>query len=380
MSKVAHVMRFYLGQSETFIWQYLSNFSRFIPVVLAPNLLNLDQFPLNHGHIIAVYGPRGSFPWFIDNWYRRVLMRPQGYAAKIIRRKKIILIHAHFAPMGFAYLPVSLSMDIPLITSFYGYDLSDRNFLQEHKDKYQKLFRHGHFFLVEGPSMQDRLLSLGCPEERIVIQRIALDLSGYQFSPPSWDGIRPIRLLFVGRFVEKKGLEYALRALANLRNDYSFQLRIIGDGELNDHLRALASSLGVSQQIAWLGMQPHRRVIQELQSCDILLQPSVTAINGDSEGGAPTIILEAQATGVPVVATIHADIPYITRPNESALLSPERHVNSLTENISHLFDNPEIWPRMGTTGRQHVEAFHDITTEVFDLEKLYDNCLNRSTH
>lgn len=375
MSNVAEVMHWYLGQSETFIWQYLANFRQFTPIVLAPNLLNLDQFPLNHGQIIPLYGPRGSWPWLIDNWYRRVVRRPQGYAEKIIRRKDIGLIHAHFAPMGFTYLPLSLDMDIPLITSFYGYDLSVEDFLRDHKGDYYELFSKGRVFLVEGPCMQARLASVGCPEEKIIIQRIAINLANYKLLNRSWETSRPIRLLFVGRFVEKKGLEYALRALTHLRDRYSFRLRIIGDGELREELTSLASHLGISAEIVWLGIQPHSTVIQELQLCDILLQPSVTAVNGDSEGGAPTIILEAQACGLPVISTTHADIPYVTCQNESALLSPERDLDSLTENIRYLFENPEIWPKMGRAGRKHVENFHDVRKETVALENIYKTCL-----
>jgi colanic acid/amylovoran biosynthesis glycosyltransferase len=181
----------------------------------------------------------------------------------------------------------------------------------------------------------------------------------------------PRSLLFVGRFVEKKGLEYALQALAKIRKNYSFKFKIIGGGKLEESLRSLASNLGLTKEIVWLGMQPHRRVIEEIQTCDILVHPSVTATNGDSEGGAPTIILEAQACGVPVISTTHADIPYITVPDDSALLSPERDVDSITDNFRQLFDNSEAWSRMGKKGREHVEKYHDVRKEVISLEGLY---------
>ena len=123
-------------------------------------------------------------------------------------------------------------------------------------------------------------------------------------------------------------------------------------------------------------MQPHRKVIEELQTYDILIQPSVTAENGDSEGGAPTIILEGQACGVPVISTNHADIPYITCPNESALLSPEQDVDGLAHNIRQLFDNSEAWSRMGKKGREHVEKYHDVRKEVAALEAIYTELLS----
>jgi len=370
MIKVAHVMDSYLVQSETFIWQYLHNFRRVTPIIIARKSENLDQFPLTNGRI-RIYGRRGSIPWFVSNWYKRVLKRPFAYIGRIIHKEKIRLIHAHFGLTGCSYLPLSLSLDIPLITNFYGYDLFRKDIVGNYHEAYIELFKKGLHFLVEGPHMRNGLISLGCPEKKISIQRIAINLENYKFKTQSWDGKAPIQLLFVGRFLEKKGLEYAFRALAKIRKDYSFQFRIIGGGKLEQSLLSVASNIGFTKEIVWLGVQPHRKVIEELQKCDILIQPSVTAENGDSEGGAPTIILEAQACGVPVISTTHADIPYIACPNESALLSPERDVDVLTENIRHLFNNSEIWPQMGKKGREHVEKYHDVRKEVISLENLY---------
>jgi colanic acid/amylovoran biosynthesis glycosyltransferase len=377
MIKVAHVMHRYLPQSQTFIWQYLNKFKLTYPIVIATFFENLDQFSLPKANFYRVHKRRLSLLWLIDNWYRRVRKLPFGYRESVIHKERVVLIHAHFGPTGGTYLPLSQSLKIPLITTFYGYDLSLTDLIHQNKSSYAELFKKGTCFLVEGPFMKQRLISQGCPEEKISIQRIALDLSQYTFKKRSWNGKRPLRLLFTGRLVEKKGLEYALRALSTMKKDYPFQLRIIGNGELEDKLHLLTAHLGLEGETVWLGLQPHRTVIEEIQSCDVLIQPSVTADNGDTEGGAPTIILEAQACGVPVISTTHADIPYITCPNESALLSPERDVESLIHNLYYLFNNSDVWPKMGKIGRNHIEKFHNIEQEVTILEKIYQDCLRR---
>jgi colanic acid/amylovoran biosynthesis glycosyltransferase len=370
-------MRSYLAQPETFIWQYLHMFKSVYPIVIAESLQNLDQFPLHRGKSYRTYGPRLTLPWLIDNWYRRVLKQPHGYVARIMRKEGIEVIHAHFGPTGCKYIDVSTLLGFPLITNFYGYDLSLRDLIEQKRLDYAYLFKRGTYFLVEGPHMRDKLISLGCPEKKIFIQRIALDLENYVFKARSSNGKRPLRLLFVGRLVEKKGLEYALKALARFKEEYSFQFRIIGNGILEEGLRSLASDLGFTKEIIWLGVQPHEKVIEELESCHILIQPSLTATNGDSEGGAPTILLEAQACGVPVISTNHADIPYITCPNESALLSAERDVEGLANNIRRLFHNSEAWSKMGEKGRKHVQEFHDVTKEVVTLENIYKNSISQ---
>jgi colanic acid/amylovoran biosynthesis glycosyltransferase len=378
MIKVAHVMRSYLAQPETFIWQYLHKFENAYPVIIADSLQNLDQFLLPRGKSYRTYGPRLTRPWLIDNYYRRIQKRPLGYALRIMRKEGVKVIHAHFGHMGCKYLAISLSLKVPLITSFYGYDLSIRDVIEENQSEYWELFEKGHCFLVEGPFMKKQLVSLGCPEEKISIQRIALDLCAYNFKSRRLSGSRPVRFLFVGRFVEKKGLEYALKAISEIKKEHVFQFRIIGGGELEKSLQELARDLGLDEEVVWLRVKPHKEVIEELNECDILIQPSVTARNGDSEGGAPTIILEAQACGVPVISTNHADIPYITCPNESALLSAERDVEGLANNIRRLFHNSEVLSKIGKKGRKHVEQFHDVAKEAVTLENIYKNSISQT--
>ena len=377
MEKIAivHAMNSYGRESETFIWQYLRQFENTVPVIMADSLQNLDQFPLPGRKIYAFSLSRWTWPWIKDNFYRRLMRRKMGLREQIVRNEKIKLIHAHFGFIGYSYLKISTILNLPVITTFYGYDLYRKDIIRRYKKAYDQLFFNGAHFFVEGPCMRQRLIALGCPNEKISIQRIALDLTKYETKQRNKESRQPVRLLFVGRFVEKKGLEYALKALAKLKNDYCFRFKIIGNGELKNSLRILAQRLGLTNKIDWAGVQPHSNVIQNLKTCDLLLQPSVTANNGDSEGGAPTIILEAQACGVPVVSTTHADIPYITKNSESALLAPERDAEALAKNIGFLFDHRDLWAQMGKEGRRHVEKNHDIKKEVKTLEYRYRKIL-----
>jgi colanic acid/amylovoran biosynthesis glycosyltransferase len=121
----------------------------------------------------------------------------------------------------------------------------------------------------------------------------------------------------------------------------------------------------------------YREYLKRVEEADIFLHPSVTASDGDSEGGAPTTILEAQAMGLPVIATEHADIPNVVVPDRSALLSAERDVNGLARNILFLLENQQLWSRMGKTGREFVEQYHDIKKEVLNLEEKYRQVLEK---
>lgn len=124
-----------------------------------------------------------------------------------------------------------------------------------------------------------------------------------------------------------------------------------------------------------LGYQPHSVFAREASNAHILLQPSVTARNGDSEGGAPTVLLEAQSSGLPVVSTYHADIPEVVLDGKSGFLVPERDSHALAEKLEYLIKHPEIWPEMGRRGREFVEENYDINKLNQQLVEIYQNLI-----
>jgi len=123
------------------------------------------------------------------------------------------------------------------------------------------------------------------------------------------------------------------------------------------------------------GFLNYSQYLQRFDEADIFIHPSVTAEDGDSEGGAPTTILEAQAKGLPVISTFHADIPNVVAPGVSALLSAERDVEGLVRNILFLLDNQDVWSDMGYAGRNFVETYHDVNKEVLNLEDHYKSMI-----
>ena len=121
----------------------------------------------------------------------------------------------------------------------------------------------------------------------------------------------------------------------------------------------------------WRGVLPYDQVLREMAACHVLLQPSVTAADGDSEGGAPVTLLDAQAAGLPVVATRHADIPEYVRDGHSGLLSPEGDLEALTESLYLMLTDQGRWAEMGRAGREHVERGYDARRQCAALEDIY---------
>jgi colanic acid/amylovoran biosynthesis glycosyltransferase len=241
------------------------------------------------------------------------------------------------------------------------------------KRRFTKLFKTGDLFLVEGPFMKSRLQDLGCPEEKIQIQRLALPLEKFPWRvrQEKKHGEKAI-LLFCGRFIEKKGLMDALRAVNEIRRSHDrFEFRIVGDGPQARQVDDFIHAHHLQSCVRRLGVLKYGDYLDEMQKADIFVHPSLTAADGDSEGGAPTTLLEAQASGLPIVTTTHADIPNVVVPGQSALLAPEGDDESLAALIVGLMDRPEAWAAMGRAGRVFVETYHNIDKEAGALETKY---------
>jgi colanic acid/amylovoran biosynthesis glycosyltransferase len=286
-------------------------------------------------------------------------------------RGRASVCHVHKGFQALVTRDFALSLGLPLIVNFYGSDVSQKAFLRRAERGYRDVFARARFLLVEGPAMRERLLGLGAPAEKIRIQPIAIDPAEYPIRERTWDGMRPIRLLFVGRMVEKKGLETGLRALAQAGGEFPWRLTVIGDGPLGASARALAAALGIADRVDFVGYRSLEETRAALVSHDVLLQPSRTSSDGDGEGGAPTVILEAQACGMPVISTDHDDIPYVTVPGESAWIAPQGDAMALAELLRRAARESDRWGVMGRAGRAKVEADHDAARVVAALEELY---------
>lgn len=280
------------------------------------------------------------------------------------------LLHAHFGPVGamVAALRQSGVVEAPLITTFYGYDVS-----RTPAHTYRYLFQSGDLHLVLSQRMRLRLIEMGAPTERVVVHPLGVNPS--LFHPRAATFHPTLKILSVARLVPKKGIADGLRAVSAAAVHTRLHYTIIGDGPCRAELEALAASLDIADSVTFLGGRPNREVLDYLHHTDLLLVPSVTAPDGDAEG-TPMVILEAQAAGIPVLSTHHSGIAEIVVPGESAKLVPEHDWLAMKEVILEL-TSPSLRQKMGDVGRAFVERYHDSRQLSQRLLECYETFTSR---
>jgi colanic acid/amylovoran biosynthesis glycosyltransferase len=286
------------------------------------------------------------------------------------------IVHCQFGPLGELGL---LLRDLGifkgrLITSFRGYDIS--SYLTAHGyQTYSELFVRGDVFLCVSEHIRKKLIRLGCDPRKTLVHRSGVEVSNRALSPSTNKKDRKIRVLTIARLVEKKGIEYGIRAVAKILETFDcVDYEIAGEGPLKDGLQSLIEQLRWENKIRLIGWKTQAEIADLLTASDILLAPSVTAENGDEEG-IPGVIMEAFAKGLPVVSTSHAGIPEVVRDGASGFLVPQKDVDAIAERLLRLVDDPKMRSRMGQSGREFVKEHFDIQKLNVRLEKIYQEAV-----
>jgi colanic acid/amylovoran biosynthesis glycosyltransferase len=289
---------------------------------------------------------------------------------RLISQRPFDIIHCHFGIVGrvAAYLREIGAVEGKLVTVFHGVDMS--TCLDRDPDLYRHLFEHGDLFQPVSEHWRRKLIAHGCDPRRIVVHRMGIDVARFPLTVRR-PGAERMRILTIGRLVEKKGIEFGLRAVAQLVGQgLPLRYEIVGDGPLRTSLEELACDLGIAGNVVFRGSLVQKEVRRAMQASDILLAPSVTDAEGDQEG-IPVTIMEAMATGMPVVSSLHSGIPELVEDRVSGLLAAERDVEGLANAIASLCVSPERCQEMGVAARAKVVAEYNIDTLNLQLVQTY---------
>lgn len=369
---IVHLVTPYLFHTGSWIYSQIKNISKFRCVVFTYCKENLDVFPYNK---VVSFDEFSITRRILTKFYRKVAGDHYGLYFKSYSDKyKPVLFHAHLGQEGARWLNFSRRNTIPLITSFYGMDVSKLGKIPYWQKRYKKLFQYGALFLAEGNNLKKQLVDLGCPENKVVIQHLGVDVAYYPKKINYSNSSSPINILQVSSFREKKGIIYSLQAIAKvIETNKNVFFKIIGDGDLKTkaNYNVLVEELQIKEYVKFVGIKSHNEMISEMFDADIFIHPSVTASDGDNEGGAPVSIIEASAIGLPVVATNHADIPEVIINNKTGLLSDEKNIDDLTFSLLELTRDHKLRKSLGEAGVAHISANYNLPIQIRKLEEIY---------
>jgi colanic acid/amylovoran/stewartan biosynthesis glycosyltransferase WcaL/AmsK/CpsK len=312
---------------------------------------------------------------------RQALSRQRyGHAAKTlvmagaVRRLgtpiKARAIIAHFGPTGVvaAHMRSLGLVEGPLYTVFHGFDLSQHNVLARHARDYPALFERGERMLPISEHWRAKLQSLGCAPEKIQVHRMGVNVDSFRFVPPARamiDPARPLRVLTVGRLVEKKGARFLAQAVALLAvRQIPVELELIGDGPMHHELEKFVASQSLEKHVLLHGRRDKAYIQEALARADVFALPSITAADGDQEG-IPVSLMEAMASGVPCLSTLHSGIPELIDDGQSGWLVPERDVAALADRLARIQQGEFDLPAIARRARATVE-------EGFNQARLHD--------
>lgn len=338
---------------------------------------NLDQFRVPNIHALR---EKSALRYYYDKAMIKLrLRRHSGWLAENTRTTGASLVHSHFGNIAWRDMWACRRLGTPQVATFYGQDV---NFLPtvhpEWRSRYKELFESVSRVLCEGPHMASCIAALGCPADKVQVHHLGVALADLPFQPRKYLPTQPLRVLIAGSFREKKGIPYAVEALGRLASRTEVEVTLIGDSdgspasetEKRKILEAIEAH-GLGNRARMLGFQPHTTLISEALDHHIFLSPSVTAQNGDTEGGAPVSIIEMAATGMPVVATRHCDIPEVVQDGVTGFLADERDTDGLMKCLDRLFSQPDMWGRLAHNARQHIEKSFDCRLQGNRLADIY---------
>lgn len=377
--RVMHSHPVWLPQTQPWLYNLVRHLpeSKVQSQVVCDRTENLEQFRVPRLHALE---EGRHWPYWSQRALQRFQARPSPrFLVAKGRRFGAELVHSHFGNIGWRDLPAVRRMKAPHVVSFYGFEIGR---LPKREPvwhaRYADMFASVDLVTCQGPYMAQSIVDLGCPADKIRINRLGIETERIAYHPRQWTPGTPLRVLIAAGFVEKKGIPSALHALAKIKDEVALEVTIIGDARAERQSQAekqrildAISEGGLGPQVRMLGFQPHQKMIEEAYRNHIFLSPSITASDGDTEAGTVLAIIEMIATGMPVVSTRHCDIPTTIEHGRTGFLAEEGDVEGIAAGLRALIAEPGRWKAITDAARQHMERDFNAASQGAELASLY---------
>lgn len=374
----------YLSISKTFIYRQLAESKELGTKIILTSSKpeNLELFPHPDVYtkskniielLVLKFYEKVLRDRFFSRYYRVLSFGQKKYFSSILNNPNIKFIHAHFGTAALEIYKISQKLNKKLLISFHGIDASNLLKSKSYCNNL-RLFFAKSYVIVPSDYMRKRLeREIGEPKEFYTIHYgIPLEFFNYierKLVSEKMRNNEKIVFLQVSNFVEKKGHQYTIEAFAKLFAKYTnIELILAGDGPLKKEIEKQVRHLGIDSVVKFTGRVNQKQVKELFASADIFLHHSITAINGDQEG-IPNVIMEAMASGLPVISTKHAGIPELVKDGVNGFLVDEKDINEYMNKMKLVLLSTD--KTISQNARKTIETKFNIKIQLKKLHNIY---------
>jgi len=369
---VVHYCATFLKPEMLHVYRQITGISRFRTHVFTQKRENTSRFPFEPITLL----PKPSSHWLRRIWQKQILKGPiQIYRSEAdriaseLRRVKADLLHIYFGHIGVHLLPLIEICPVPVVLSFHGADVRVDMESTAHRKAMQRVLSKVALVLARSESLVEGLVELGCPKEKIRVHRTGIPLKDLPFVQRAIPADSDWKLVQACRLIPKKGLRTSLRAYAEFVKHFpEARFCIAGEGPMLGELREFCTELGVKVDFpGFLSQEALRRLYSESH---LFLHPSQIGQDGNQEG-VPNAMLEAMATGMPVLATRHGGIPEAVEDGISGILVEETDSAALARRMLELARDPAAYRAMSRAANRAVVEKFEQGSQIEALEGYY---------
>lgn len=379
MPRVASYCTTFLKPEMLHIYRQVTGLRRWETFVVCRERQEPERFPFAD----VVIPPRVRSNFLRRAWLKYVRREPAivyrgeyGALARVLEARQADLLHVYFGHTGVHLLPFLRRWPRPAVVSFHGMDVQTRADRPGYEAALRALLAEIPLILVRSESLRDRVMALGAAPDKVRINRTGIPLEAF----PRADRARPAdggwHFVQACRLIEKKGLAVSLRAFARFAASHpTARFTMAGEGPLREPLERMARELGVVDRVTFAGFMDQAALRDLYHGAHVFLHPSQMTEDQNQEG-IPNSMLEAMATGLPVIATEHGGIPEAVRHAVTGLLVPERDEDGVTASLARLTAPSGEWEAMGRAAAADVREHFEHAAQIAKLEGFYDEALS----